>query len=694
MNEKYKMEIDNFVQKFGLFQNKRIILYGIGRYTITLLEGLKGFNIVGLMDKDPNNTGRIIQNIPIVDKVKAEEIADLIIINTAETYWDVIYNRIKDIKIPIFYLNGEKAAFKNHFQKDNLFKDLSYLELMTELERAEVISFDFFDTLFMRSICSSQDIFRIMEMQMEIPFLQMRNRAIKDLKENYSFDELYSRIEFLEDMPHSQIEQIKNLEIELEKKLLVPRSRIISILRDLLKSNKKVYVISDMYLPKNFYIDVLKKQGIIIPDKFILLSNELNANKLDGTLWKYYSEEIVKGRRSLHIGDNIKADVEEAKKYNIKTYFTPNVWDMLLNSSLSNMASRICDIYESTVMGCILDRLFENPFALGETKGFLHISNNYDMGYCIFGPVIMTFGLWLLNKIKEDNITKLVFMARDGYFLKEDIEYICELLGEKIECCYIGISRQLVMMTSIETKQDLMEYAKMPYTGTIAELLEDRFGIFCPNIYKNKQLEQYIDLCFSEIMQKVLEIKDNYLKYLKTFCLDNKCAVIDIGYYGNNQMYLNKLLDLHLSGYYFNANLSEQNINNKNQYMIVCFQKDDDLMGEYSDILKKQIYLESFLTAPYGMVKAVDKNGELICAPNGKNQEYFNDKKIINKGVKQYIEDYINRFGMLDIRPNIEFIDRYYGSCFDGRVKFADEVKRSFYNDNAMMNRIESNLFY
>ena len=297
------------------------------RYTITLLEGLKGFNIVGLMDKDPNNTGRIIQNIPIVDKVKAEEIADLIIINTAETYWDVIYNRIKDIKIPIFYLNGEKAAFKNHFQKDNLFKDLSYLELITELERAEVISFDFFVRLFMRSICSSQDIFRIMEMQMEIPFLQMRNRAIKDLKENYSFDELYSRIEFLEDMPHSQIEQIKNLEIELEKKLLVPRSRIISILRDLLKSNKKVYVISDMYLPKNFYIDVLKKQGIIIPDKFILLSNELNANKLDGTLWKYYSEEIVKGRRSLHIGDNIKADVEEAKKYNCLLYTSPSPRD-------------------------------------------------------------------------------------------------------------------------------------------------------------------------------------------------------------------------------------------------------------------------------------------------------------------------------------------------------------------------------
>lgn len=694
MNEKYQMEIDNFIQRFKLYQNERIILYGIGRYTMTLLEGLKGFNIVGLMDKDSSNIGKVIQNIPIVDNMKAEEIADMVIINTAETYWDIIYNRIKDIKLPIYYLNGKKAVLDNGEKKTNLLKGVSYLELMMEIEGVDVISFDFFDTLFMRSVCSSQDIFRLMEIQMQIPFLQMRNRAKKDIKENYSLNELYARIEILENIPQLETNQIKNFEIELEKKLLIPRRPIISLLRDLLGKNKKIYVISDMYLPKEFYVDVLKNQGVIISEEALLLSNELDANKLDGTLWEYYAKNIVEGRSSIHIGDNIRADIQEPKKYDIKTYLIPNVWEILLNSSLRNMAPRICSIYESAVMGCVLDRLFENPFVLEETNGTAYIRNNHDMGYCVFGPVIITFMLWLLDKIEEDGIEKLVFMARDGYFLKEDFEYICELLGKKTECCYIGISRQLAMIASIETKQDLMEYAKMPYSGTVIELIEDRFGICCNNISQHEQLEACIDICFPEIMRKITEIKQNYLKYLRQFELYNQCAVVDIGYYGNNQRYLNKLLNIHMMGYYFNANLSTENINVKIQHMRACFQNDYDSVGEYSNILKKQLYLESFLTAPYGMVKAVDENGSLVCTSDRKNQEYFKDKAAINEGVKQFIADYVNRFGMFGIRPNIEFIDQFYGCCFGKGMRFADEVKRSFYNDNAMMNRIESNLFY
>ena len=44
--------------------------------------------------------------------------------------------------------------------------------------------------------------------------------------------------------------------------------------------------------------------------------------------------------------------------------------------------------------------------------------------------------------------------------------------------------------------------------------------------------------------------------------------------------------------------------------------------------------------------------------------------------------------------PDTEFIDVYYGYCFGGGMEFADEVKRGFYNDNGMMNRIESMVFY
>ena len=157
---------------------------------------------------------------------------------------------------------------------------------------------------------------------------------------------------------------------------------------------------------------------------------------------------------------------------------------------------------------------------------------------------------------------------------------------------------------------------------------------------------------------------------------------------------MNRLTHGNIAGYYFNVNLSEQNPNVKSQKMTACFQKKEDATGENSQVLKRIIYLESFLTAPYGMVKAVDENGHFVCAEKKKNQEHFQEKEEINRGVKRFISDYARMFGKFGMQPDTEFADWYYGLCFGGAMEFADSVKGSFYNDNGMMNRIESMLFY
>ena len=68
MNDKYQLEIDEFSDRFARYRNARIVLYGIGRYTATLLEGLEVFRIVGLMDKDSANVGKVIFGLPVVDQ--------------------------------------------------------------------------------------------------------------------------------------------------------------------------------------------------------------------------------------------------------------------------------------------------------------------------------------------------------------------------------------------------------------------------------------------------------------------------------------------------------------------------------------------------------------------------------------------------------------------------------------------------
>nr|WP_289766979.1 hypothetical protein [uncultured Acetatifactor sp.] len=694
MNEKYQLEIENFIKRFKRFQDARIVLYGIGRYTATLLEGLQGFHIVGLMDKDTDNVGKVLFGIPVLDKAGADKAADLVIINTAETYWDVIYSRIRDMKIPVYYLNGERAEQKEDDSTENPFRELSFSQMAAETEKAEVISFDFFDTLFVRSVCNPQDIFRLMEKEAGIPFLQMRDRAKKHVRENYSLNELYRQMELLEKMPQGQLEPMRNREIALEKELLVPREQLLLCLKRLLAQGKEVYIISDMYLPMAFYMDVLRDYGIAGLDDRILLSNERDANKADGTLWSYYSENIVKGRPALHIGDHFQADIQKPGEYGIKAYQAPGAWDMFLHSSLKRVAPLVCGLYAAAVTGCVLQRLFGNPYVFHDRDSAVTIDSNFDMGYCAFGPVILTFLLWVREQKERDGVNKLVFMARDGYFLKEDFEYLCGLLGEENQCCYIGISRQLAMAASVETREDLLEYAAMPYSGNTAEMLEDRFGIKDGGQGLEGKREDLVLAHLPDVERYLKGLRTDYVSYLAGFGLDDDCAVIDIGYYGNNQRYLNKLSGKRMWGYYFNANLSEKNENAGSQEMRACFQNESDFTGENSQVLKRQIYLESFLTAPYGMVKAVGAQGGFVCAPQGGNQKHFQDKKEINQGVKGFIADFVKRFGRFDLKPDIGFIDGYYGHCFGGGMKFSDGVKRSFYNDNAMMNRIESMVFY
>lgn len=109
MKSRVEQEWDSFKEKFRMYTDKKIVLYGIGRGTATLVSENTCFNFVGLMDKDSENIGKDMYGLPIVSLAEAERIADMIIISAPETYWEIIYKRIETSNIPVYYRNGEKA---------------------------------------------------------------------------------------------------------------------------------------------------------------------------------------------------------------------------------------------------------------------------------------------------------------------------------------------------------------------------------------------------------------------------------------------------------------------------------------------------------------------------------------------------------------------------------------------------------
>lgn len=82
MENKYQIEIAEFKSRFREYKNKKIVLYGIGRYTATLMEGLTDYSIIGLMDKDSNNIGKTFFGLPVIDKCTVDQIISALIIST------------------------------------------------------------------------------------------------------------------------------------------------------------------------------------------------------------------------------------------------------------------------------------------------------------------------------------------------------------------------------------------------------------------------------------------------------------------------------------------------------------------------------------------------------------------------------------------------------------------------------------
>lgn len=430
----YQVEIDTFKRNFSAFQDRNIVLYGIGRYTATLVPAIKEFHIIGLMDRDAGNIGKQMYGIPIISAKEAEEKADVIIINTAETYWETIYKRISGIKVPVYFLNGENAAERD---KDGRFEQNPYWqrsmdELRRRIAQYEVISFDLFDTLIMRRVFMPQDVFKLVEkrissrMGLELDFFRMRQEAGQAGDScHVLLDDIYARMNLTWGLQEPVLESVKQIEIETETECCVPREDMVELFNETLES-KPVYLLSDMYLTSEIIDQILRKCGLKKPQE-LWISGEKKKSKKDGELWEHFSRDILMGRKALHIGDNRISDMEIPQRYGIDTYYVMSGACMWEKSSLGDFVPNIQSLEQSVFAGLLGVKMFNSPFALCESKGLAQFSDFRLLGYCLWGGIMYSFLTWMVKEAKARKINRLIFFARDGYLIKDQYDYLRKL---------------------------------------------------------------------------------------------------------------------------------------------------------------------------------------------------------------------------------------------------------------------------
>ena len=412
-----------------------------------------------------------------------------------------------------------------------------------------------------------------------------------------------------------------------------------------------------------------------------------------------------KARGHLHIGDNKISDIENAAKYGINSYYVMSGKDMLMNSSLSELASYVNTVSDSICLGIVIAKLFNSPFALCSTNGKVSFDDSEIYGYCIYGPLLEKFLIWLYYNSRKDGIDKLLFFARDGYFLEKDYKIVSELLddGCKQDWCYLPISRRLIYMASMENEEDFKRVVEFPYVGTFADYMKSRFEIAVTDAtsqYNDRQINavgdshnilKWIQPYKEKIMQEAKEERENYIKYLEIdgdMQKDLTYGTVDLGYYGTNQYYLQRLTNIKTKGYCFYACLSKDNVYMKDISVDACFQYGIDYTAEKSLAKKKNMHIETFITAPHGMIKYIDNHGSRICESDGKSQKYFHIKEKVNCGVVNFIRDYINIYkGVLAVnseeynrKESLE--DNLFYNMLNGMCNISKDILKGFYFDN------------
>jgi len=306
------------------------------------------------------------------------------------------------------------------------------------------------------------------------------------------------------------------------------------------------------------------------------------------------------------------------------------------------------------------DKDFGNPKSLEE------------LGYIFFGPLVFNYFFWLKDEIKDGEL--ILFNSREGYFLNE----IYQLFKEKYQLpdsIYFKTSRKLASLSSYVSEADIYESFNFHrYNGTFSELLKHRFGLdnLIVNDIKIDTLNKLPNLseCISDILGKSQVLRNEYKKYIDATIGNCKNVyMIDSGYQGTTQYYIQKTFNLDLKGRYMTY---KGNIHLKNTKGFYDFEK-----CYFKDNI---IFFESVFTDRVGSyIDIID--GQFINEVNSENQEYFNDKIKIVNGIKDFVNDMLS-FQLEESEIPQHFSDVLFDlMCMKSGIK-NEGLFNSFYHDN------------
>lgn len=534
---------------------------------------------------------------------------------------------------------------------------LDVKKMVTEIMKYDVVSFDVFDTLILRNVEKYFDIFRITGTKIKMAgFSEIREKA----EYNLSLEGTYTIFDIYRELSKRYGIGLEGIDREIDVELACCQANpyIMQIYQTAIGAGKIVIATSDMYLPKEYINKILQNCGYERFDD-IIVSCDKNAEKRNGELFRWLRTEKYAHKKIIHIGDNYKADVYQARNAGIKAIQYVSVHEQGKKYRFKENGKTALGI---SIANAIINNEIHN--------GISHMGLYEQYGFIYGGSLVTGYCHFINHTAREKGMDKLLFLARDAHV----IHNVYNMYYNEFENDYVYVSRraaaqlafgkyphyfieQVLNLRMMEKEKKLKIEQVLEESGLqclVKRLVEK--GLSKNDIFKEKHKKNIEELIYQyrmDILETFEIVRKGAFSYWKKIIGNaHNIALVDIGWQGSTMVCLDYFLndvckfDVNLQTIQLGTVRTKWNENylDEDKISSYCFSSDFNkkINNLFSYNAERKRMVEMLFSAPHPtlMGYTANENGKeiLVFAEGAKENMVMIDE--MQQGILKFAEKY------------------------------------------------------
>ena len=286
------------------------------------------------------------------------------------------------------------------------------------------------------------------------------------LSQEVSLEDIFRELAFAHAVDEPRWRRWAEIELELERALLVVVPSTVEQLRTDRLAGHPVRFVSDTYLPNIDLRRWLVELGVASPGDALWASSAAHVTKSTGDLFTaMLRTEPFDVATALHIGDNVHSDVSGAARHGIPSRHSAECALTDEERAMEGFSVGTTGM-SSLLAGASRASRLSLPATASRRAA-------RDLALQVAGPVLSAWILWIFERAAALGLRRLFFVARDGEVLLRMARPLAERLGLEFDMQYVYANRQVVNLAGLDwrdapTASWIVEGA---HAATLAEVL-------------------------------------------------------------------------------------------------------------------------------------------------------------------------------------------------------------------------------